>query len=120
MVWPKSSWGGRAQIRERGQHGDCRGHEANDVAFSQVPERRIRHTPNTHCAARTARAYRRLSLVSAVMPAGKVAAANGLLPSDLMGQPPLREGATTEHASIKRSMHEGQEAGGADEGRTGL
>jgi hypothetical protein len=37
-----------------------------------------------------ARAYRDSSLVSAVMNAGKVAAANGLLPSDLMGQPPLR------------------------------
>jgi hypothetical protein len=45
--------------------------------------------PNTHCAARTVRAYRDFSLVSAVMPAGKAAAANGLLPSDLMGQPPM-------------------------------
>ena len=46
-------------------------------------------SPNTHCAAKTVQAYRDSSLVSAVMPTGKVAAANGLLPSDLMGRPPL-------------------------------
>jgi hypothetical protein len=88
MVWLKSSWGVRAQCREQGQHGDRRGHAASYAALSQVPERRIRHTPNTHRAARTARAYRDSSLVSAVMNVGKVAAANGLLPSDLMGRPP--------------------------------
>ena len=49
-------------------------------------------SPNTHCAARTARAYRVSSLFSAVMNAGKVAAANGLLPRDLMGRPPLMMG----------------------------
>jgi hypothetical protein len=84
-----SSWGVRAQFREQGQHGDFRGHAASDVAFSQVPERRIRHKPAPHCTARTARAYKTPSLVSDVMPAGKVAAANGLLPSDLIGRPPM-------------------------------
>ncbi len=81
-------WGVRVQFRELHQRGECRGHAANDVASSEIPERRIRRRPITHCAARTARAYKNLSLVSAVMPAGKVAVANGWLLSDLMGQPP--------------------------------